>query len=640
MTQKLKITKDLLFTTNSGSTTGDVIHKSTTNSHLTIQAKNKKDLSLITTNHESDGSGPNYEWTLDTAGNINLPLESAAWQGNGFVKVLNGYPTLLGYGSGMHGGPELDWMNCNNVLDFNNATTIRNSMYLNGDGLYIGINENNVSGINKYSWQFDTDGNLTIPNGGKLGFDLLAGHEYGTITLQSLGGLGTYAAIASPFSSIQVHDSEAKIQVRLEDETIYTWSFGSDGVLTLPNGNGIVGNVTGNLTGDVTGDVTGNVTGDITGKINTLTITSRAATLTLAVDSTLITSGAHDLTLITTANSITTIPSGTHTLAQTDSPTFTGTVSGVSQTMVGLSNVTNESKSTMFASPALTGTPTAPTAASTVNTTQIATTEYVKTAVANLIASAPSTLDTLNELAIALGNDANYASTITTALGLKAPIASPTFTGTVSGISATMVSLGNVTNESKATMFSSPVFTGTTTLNTVAYTWPSANPVTSGYAIVNNASGTLSWANVTPIVTDDVATNSSFYPMFTSATSGNLSATIKTSSSKLYYNPNSGTLTSTIFTASSDERLKENIKPVTNALNKVLALQGVNFNRIGSSELELGLIAQHVEKIIPEVVYTNETGIKSLAYPNLVALLIEAIKEQNTKIEEILRMAK
>ena len=325
----------------------------------------------------------------------------------------------------------------------------------------------------------------------------------------------------------------------------------------------------------------------------------------------------------------------------------------------------------MFTDSALTGIPTAPTAASSVNTTQIATTAYVKTAVDNLIAFAPSTLDTLNELATALGNDANYASTITTALGLKAPLASPTFTGTVngitatmvgldnvtneskatmfasptftgtvSGISQTMVGLSNVTNESKATMFSSPVFTGTTTLNTIAYTWPSANPGTTGFALVNNASGTLSWANVTPIVTDDVATNTSFYPMFTSATSGNLSATIKTSSSKLYYNPSSGTLTSTIVTATSDERLKENIKPVTNALNKVLALQGVNFNRIGSSELELGLIAQHVEKIIPEVVYTNETGIKSLAYPNLVALLIEAIKEQNTKIEEILRMAK
>lgn len=58
--------------------------------------------------------------------------------------------------------------------------------------------------------------------------------------------------------------------------------------------------------------------------------------------------------------------------------------------------------------------------------------------------------------------DANYAATITTALGLKAPLANPTFTGTVGGITATMVGLGNVTNQSKATMFTNPVFTGIT----------------------------------------------------------------------------------------------------------------------------------------------------------------------------------
>jgi hypothetical protein len=84
-----------------------------------------------------------------------------------------------------------------------------------------------------------------------------------------------------------------------------------------------------------------------------------------------------------------------------------------------------------LASPVLTGTPLAPTAVSTVNTTQIATTEFVQTAVANLVNSAPAALNTLKELSDALGSDANYATTISTALGLKAPLASPTFTGTV-----------------------------------------------------------------------------------------------------------------------------------------------------------------------------------------------------------------
>lgn len=84
-----------------------------------------------------------------------------------------------------------------------------------------------------------------------------------------------------------------------------------------------------------------------------------------------------------------------------------------------------------LASPAFTGTPTATTATAGTNTTQIATTAFVATAIANLVASSPAALDTLNELATALGNDPNFATTITNALALKAPLASPTFTGSV-----------------------------------------------------------------------------------------------------------------------------------------------------------------------------------------------------------------
>ena len=85
----------------------------------------------------------------------------------------------------------------------------------------------------------------------------------------------------------------------------------------------------------------------------------------------------------------------------------------------------------LLASPTLTGTPSAPTAAANTNTTQIATTAFVTGAVTDLIGGAPGALNTLNELAEAIGDDASYAAGITTALGLKAPLASPTFTGTV-----------------------------------------------------------------------------------------------------------------------------------------------------------------------------------------------------------------
>jgi hypothetical protein len=68
---------------------------------------------------------------------------------------------------------------------------------------------------------------------------------------------------------------------------------------------------------------------------------------------------------------------------------------------------------------------------STAGGTPLATESYVTTAVSNIVDAAPGALNTLNELAAALGDDENYASTITTALGLKAPAADPTFTGLV-----------------------------------------------------------------------------------------------------------------------------------------------------------------------------------------------------------------
>lgn len=75
-----------------------------------------------------------------------------------------------------------------------------------------------------------------------------------------------------------------------------------------------------------------------------------------------------------------------------------------------------------LSSPTLTGTPTAPTAAQSVNNTQIATTAFVKSAIAAMVGSAPAALDTLNELAAALGNDPNFATTMLNALAGKQPL--------------------------------------------------------------------------------------------------------------------------------------------------------------------------------------------------------------------------
>jgi hypothetical protein len=98
----------------------------------------------------------------------------------------------------------------------------------------------------------------------------------------------------------------------------------------------------------------------------------------------------------------------------------------------------------------------------------LALTTDISTAISNLIDAAPDALNTLNELAAAINDDASYASTITTALSTKAPLESPTFTGTVSGITKSMVGLGNVDNTTDA---NKPVSTATqTALNLKANT--------------------------------------------------------------------------------------------------------------------------------------------------------------------------
>ena len=90
-----------------------------------------------------------------------------------------------------------------------------------------------------------------------------------------------------------------------------------------------------------------------------------------------------------------------------------------------------------LASPTLTGNPLAPTQSAGDNSTKIATTAYADTAVSNLVDSAPSALNTLNELAAALGDDANFSTTVTNSIATKMPLAGGTFTGGITGTTAT-----------------------------------------------------------------------------------------------------------------------------------------------------------------------------------------------------------
>ncbi|MBF0619811.1 MAG: tail fiber domain-containing protein [Candidatus Omnitrophica bacterium] len=93
---------------------------------------------------------------------------------------------------------------------------------------------------------------------------------------------------------------------------------------------------------------------------------------------------------------------------------------------------------------------------------------------------------------------------------------------------------------------------------------------------------------------------------------------------------------SAFYYSSSDERLKTKITPIPDALAKVRAMNGVYFNwKKTPQDRNVGVIAQNIETVLPEVVSTDKNGFKSVQYSNLVAVLIEAVKEQDKKITEL-----
>jgi hypothetical protein len=88
--------------------------------------------------------------------------------------------------------------------------------------------------------------------------------------------------------------------------------------------------------------------------------------------------------------------------------------------------------------------------------------------------------------------------------------------------------------------------------------------------------------------------------------------------------------------AQSDVRTKTNIETITDALNKVLSMRGVTYERKAElGNVKLGVIAQEVEEILPEVINTTDDGMKAVAYGNIVGLLIEAIKDLKEEVDNL-----
>ncbi|WP_339795116.1 tail fiber domain-containing protein, partial [uncultured Imperialibacter sp.] len=90
--------------------------------------------------------------------------------------------------------------------------------------------------------------------------------------------------------------------------------------------------------------------------------------------------------------------------------------------------------------------------------------------------------------------------------------------------------------------------------------------------------------------------------------------------------------------STSDIRLKENIRPLENPLDKILATEGLSYNykAESSQDVHFGVIAQEIEKLFPHMVKENQQGFKTVNYTELIPVLIEAIKEQQKLIEKLM----
>ena len=213
-------------------------------------------------------------------------------------------------------------------------------------------------------------------------------------------------------------------------------------------------------------------------------------------------------------------------------------------------------------------------------------------------------LPTTGTLATLAGTETLSSKVVNLAAG-NATVGPLRFT---SGANLTAAAAGNMEFDGTRLYFSP-----STTRQTVAF----LTDITSGATII-----------------DDTTTAATRYLVFTSATSGAIT-TANVSSTKLTFNPATGDFTAGgNIIVNSDERLKENISTIENALCKVNKMRGVEFDWKDTGIHSLGFIAQEVEKVLPDLVKEHD-GIKSLAYGNIASLLVEAIKELTIKYKEL-----
>jgi hypothetical protein len=169
----------------------------------------------------------------------------------------------------------------------------------------------------------------------------------------------------------------------------------------------------------------------------------------------------------------------------------------------------------------------------------------------------------------------------------------------------------------------------------VLWTLPSTDG-TNNQVLTTNGSGTLTWSNKSVTIQDNTTDSNTNYIFFSPSTSGEASVA-RVSTPNLTFQPSTGTFTATAIVESSSITLKENITPIENALDTILKLDGVIYDRKdGSKTGEAGLIAEWVNEVLPNLVTKDARGNPiGINYTKFSAYLIEAVKSLKAEIDSL-----
>ena len=305
---------------------------------------------------------------------------------------------------------------------------------------------------------------------------------------------------------------------------------------------------------------------------------------------------------------------------------------------------------------------TATTQAQSDNTTKVATTAYVKTAVANVVDSAPGALDTLNELAAALGDDANYATTTANSIATKLPKSGGQMTGnitfsgsqTVDGrdLSADGSKLDGIDSGAKDDQTKAEIDALNINADTVdgmhgsQFVRSDTSDTMSGNLILTGSLTTNNFIKVMQgVSSSDIYMADSDETERRLHCNSNRIGFLQSNNAWGAYCDNSGNwVAAGNVTAYSDQRLKTDISTINDALGIVGKLRGVSYKWLKDGSDGIGVIAQEVEEVLPEVVVTGEgvnpvtqeiEEIKSVDYGKIVGVLINAINELKAEVDEL-----